>query len=164
MNDDPTYMSVTNWHWRAWEVCIGITCACIPALRPGYKAVVKSISAYRSRRSSRNGQTALVDPENPSGNTKGQDYKAYAAAAQTFSAEADRAQKFEGGEEELPLKHLPGDQKTANEGLKKVAQQGIKKTTDIDVSGLSAKSSQKSRGSLDLGDVERNNPRDTDFF
>ena len=164
MNDDPTYESVTNWHWQAWELCIGITCACIPALRPGYESVVKLLSTYRSRRSSRKSQTALHDPENPSENPKGQTSNATAAAAQTISVEVDRAQKFEGGEEEFPLKHLPGDLKTADEGLKKVAQQGITKTTDIDVSGLSAKGSQGSRSSLELGDVERNNPRNTDFF
>ena len=42
------------------------------------------------------------------------------------------------------MKSLPGDMKPAN--------QGIKKTTRIDVAGTSAGGSQRS---LDLGDVER---------
>lgn len=66
------------------------------------------------------------------------------AAAQAISAEADRAQEYGAGEEGFAMNYLLGDMKTAD--------QGIKKTTAIDVSGMSAQGSQ---GSLELGDVER---------
>ena len=61
-----------------------------------------------------------------------------------MSAEADRAQEYGAGEEGFAMRYLPGDIKTAD--------QGIKKTTTIDVNGRSAQGSQ---GSLELGDVER---------
>ncbi|KAI4176176.1 MAG: hypothetical protein LQ343_001220 [Gyalolechia ehrenbergii] len=34
---DPSWDSLPNWYWRAWEVFFGIVAACIPTLRPGYK-------------------------------------------------------------------------------------------------------------------------------
>ena len=34
---DATYGGITNWFWRLFEVNIGIVCACIPALVPGFK-------------------------------------------------------------------------------------------------------------------------------
>ena len=61
------------------------------------------------------------------------------------------------------MKTLPGDMKTADQGIKNVVQQGIKKTTDIDISGISEQSSRGSRGSLDLGNAEKG-LRNTDFF
>lgn len=61
VNEDPTWESVDNWHLRSWEVCIGISAASIPALRPGYKHLVSTISTYRSRSSSRKASSALVD-------------------------------------------------------------------------------------------------------
>ncbi|MCJ1391185.1 hypothetical protein MMC18_004047 [Xylographa bjoerkii] len=36
--------------WRCLEVNFGIAAACIPALYPGYKALSRNISAYRSGR------------------------------------------------------------------------------------------------------------------
>lgn len=61
-----------------------------------------------------------------------------------MSAEADRAREYGAGEEGFAMNYLPGDMKTAD--------QGIKKTTRIEVGGRSADGSQRS---LDLGDVER---------
>ena len=66
------------------------------------------------------------------------------AAAQAVSVEADRAQEYGAGEDGFAMNHLPGDIKTTN--------QGIMKTTRIEVAGRSADESQRS---LDLGDVER---------
>ena len=157
VNADPTYLSVTNWHWRAWEVCIGVTAACIPALRPGYRTVVASVASYRSNRSSR--KTSHNIPNE----SQGQGYNAYAAAAETFSAEADLAERYGAGEDNFPMKSLPGDKKTADEGLKKVAQQGIRKTTDIGISGYTPERSRERRESLDLGDEERS-LRNIDYF
>ncbi|KAI4202044.1 MAG: hypothetical protein LQ350_002832 [Teloschistes chrysophthalmus] len=34
---DATWDSIPNWYWRTWEVFFGISAACIPTLRPGYK-------------------------------------------------------------------------------------------------------------------------------
>lgn len=145
VNSDLTWESVDNWYWRAWEVCIGIVTACIPTLRPGYRSVSAGIKSYLSHRSSRRGSDfALVDSRNPSPPPANRDANAASgAAAQAFSAEADRAQEHGAGEDGFAMKYLPGDMKTA--------EQGIKKTTRIDVSGTSADQSQKS---LDLEDVE----------
>ena len=164
VNADPTYLSVTNWHWRAWEVCIGVTAACIPALRPGYRTIVASVASYRSNRSSRKTSHNIPnDLENPSATSQGQGYNAYAAAAETFSSEADLAQAYGAGEDNFPMQSLPGDMKTANEGLKKVARQGIRKTTDIGISGYTPEKSRERRESLDLGDEERS-LRNVDYF
>ena len=46
MNDDPPWKSDPNLYFRTWEVGVGIIAACIPALRPGYKAVQKRVSNY----------------------------------------------------------------------------------------------------------------------
>ena len=155
---------MTNWHWRSWEVGIGVTAACIPALRPGYRTVVASLASYRSKRSSRKtSQNILNDLENPSGTSQEQGDSAYAAAAETFSAEADLAQAYGAGEDNFPMKSLPGDKKTADEGLKKVAQKGIRKTTDIGISGYTPEKSRERRESLDLGDEERS-LRNIDYF
>lgn len=156
INSDPSWESVDNWYWRTWEVCIGIVTACIPALRPGYKTVTAGIKSYLSHRSSRK-NSVLVDSSEPSRTHADQEANAQrvaralaphdpalGAAAQAISAEADRAQEYGAGEEGFAMNYLPGDMKTAD--------QGIKKTTVIDVSGMSAQGSQ---GSLELGDVER---------
>ena len=37
-----------NLYYRTWEVGTGITAACIPALRPGYKALRNRVSTYYS--------------------------------------------------------------------------------------------------------------------
>ena len=155
---------MTNWHWRSWEVGIGVTAACIPALRPGYRTVVASLASYRSNRSSRKTSHNIPnDLENPAATSHVQGYNAYAAAAETFSAEADHAQVYAAGEDSLPMKRLPGDKKTADEGLKKVARQGISKRTDIGVSGSAAEWSQERRDSLDLGHETRS-LRNIDYF
>ena len=156
VNSDPTWESIDNWYWRSWEVCIGIVAACIPALRPGYKTVYAGIKSYLSHRSSRK-SSVLVDSPDPSTNPADPEANvrhiahpqasrgaALGAAAQAVSAEADRAQKYGAGEEGFAMNYLPGDLKTAD--------QGIKKTTRIDVFG---KNAQGSQGSLELGDVER---------
>ena len=138
------------------EVCIGIVTACIPALSPGYKTVSAGIKSYLSHRSSRK-NSVLVDSSEPSRKHAGQEANtqrvahaisphdpALVAAAQAVSEETDRAQEYGAGEEGFAMNYLPGDMKTAD--------QGIKKTTTIDVSGRSAHGSQ---GSLGLGDLER---------
>ena len=66
------------------------------------------------------------------------------AAAQAVSAEADRAQEYGAGEDGFAMNYLPGDRKTAD--------QGVKKMTGTNISGRSADGSQRS---LELGDVER---------
>lgn len=159
VNSDPSWKSIDNWYWRSWEVCIGIIAACIPALRPGYKTVSVGIISYLSHRNSgKSSDVALVGPGNTSQQTPA-DQKpssrhvahpqasydpAFGAAAQAVSAEADRAREYGAGEEGFAMNYLPGDMKTAD--------QGIKKTTRIEVGGRSADGSQRS---LDLGDVER---------
>ena len=70
-------------------------------------------------------------------------HPALGAAAQAVSIEADRAQEYGAGEDGFAMNHLPGDIKTAD--------QGIKKTTRIEVAGRSVDESQRS---LDLGEVE----------
>lgn len=126
--------------------------------RPGYKTVSAGIKSYLSHRPSRrSSDPALVVPGNPSGppaNRKANAQHiarpkvsydpALGAAAQAVSAEADRAQEYGAGEDGFAMNYLPGDMKTAD--------QGIKKTTTIDVAGSSAQGSQ---GSLGLGDLER---------
>ncbi len=140
INSDPTWASVDNWYWRSWEVCIGITAACIPALRPGYRTVSAGITSYISRRSSHGtSDVGLVKGRNPSDAAK-------ADAAQAASSEADRAKRYGVGEDGFAMNCLPGDKKTADEG--------IKKTTRIDVEGTSA-SRNGSQRSLELGDVEK---------
>lgn len=164
VNADPTYLSVTNWHWRAWEVCIGVTAACIPALRPGYRTIVASVASYHSKRSSRKTSHNISnDLENPSGTSEGQGNNAYAAAVVSFSAEADLAQAYGAGEDNFPMQNLPGDKKTADEGLTKVVRQGIMKTTDFGISESPAEKSHERRDSLDLGQEDRGF-RNTDFF
>lgn len=156
MNSDPTWESITNWYWRSWEVCIGVTAACIPALRPGYKTVVAGIASYRSHRSSRKtSDTAFNSTQDKSKVFEGQGYSAYSAAVQAISSEADRAQAFGAGEEGFEMKRLPGDAMTA--------EMGIKKTTEIDISGLSAQSADGSYGNLSLREVDEG-LRNTDFF
>ncbi|KAL8824741.1 MAG: hypothetical protein Q9191_004849 [Dirinaria sp. TL-2023a] len=61
VNSDPSWESIDNWYWRSWEVCIGITAASVPALRPGYKHLTSTISSYRSARSSRKSSKTLVN-------------------------------------------------------------------------------------------------------
>ncbi|KAL9078572.1 MAG: hypothetical protein Q9157_002493, partial [Trypethelium eluteriae] len=51
-NEDPTWESVPNWAFRSWEVTVGITAACIPAMRPGYRVVSTSLQNYYSLLSS----------------------------------------------------------------------------------------------------------------
>ena len=147
VNSDPTWESIDNWYWRSWEVCIGIVAACIPALRPGYKTVYAGIKSYISHRSSRK-SSVLVDSPEANARHIARPQASYdpalGADAQAVSAEADRAREYGAGEEGFAMNYLPEDMKTAD--------QGIKKTTRIDVSGRSAQGSQ---GSLELGDVER---------
>ena len=158
VNSDPTWDSVFNWYWRAWEVCIGIVAACIPALRPGYRTVSAGISSYLSHRPLRKSSDfALVDSHHPSHPPANREANAQhvaapqasydaalGAAVQAVSAEADRAQEYGAGVDGFEMKALPGDIKPTD--------QGIKKTTRIDVAGTSANESQRS---LELGDIER---------
>ena len=158
VNSDRTWESINNWYWRSWEVCIGIVTACIPALRPGYITVSAGIRSYLSHRSSRQSSDfPLVDTnkasqprasQNPNAQHVTRPQASYdpalGAAAQAVSIEADRAQEYGAGEDGFTMNSLPGDIKTAD--------QGIMKTITIEVAGRSAVESQRS---LDLGDVER---------
>ena len=63
VNSDPSWESVDNWYWRSWEVCIGITAASVPTLRPGYKRLSNTIASYRSARTSRKSSKTLVNPD-----------------------------------------------------------------------------------------------------
>ena len=63
VNSDPSWESIDNWYWRSWEVCVGITAASIPALRPGYKRLSSTISSYREMRTSRKSSKTLVNDQ-----------------------------------------------------------------------------------------------------
>ncbi|KAL8760598.1 MAG: hypothetical protein Q9184_003230 [Pyrenodesmia sp. 2 TL-2023] len=147
VNSDPTWASVNNWYWRSWEVCIGISTACIPPLRPGYKALRAGINSYMSHRSSRKSSSgALVDQESPSkpASVFGKIFHwrqashepAIEAAANAISVEAGRAQAYGAGEDGFAMQNLPGD--------KKPMTRGIKKTTTIDIENQSVRGSQRS--------------------
>lgn len=158
VNSDTTWASIDNWYWRAAEVCIGIVAACIPTLRPAYRMVSAGVSAYFSRRSSRqNSGFTLVEPRKTRRTSIDQKSEAkqitypqasynaaFGAAAQAVSAEAGRAEEFGVGEEGFPMKSLSGDKRTAD--------QGIKKTTRIEIDRKSENMGQRS---LEVGDVER---------
>ena len=153
VNSDPTWDSVYNWHWRAWEVCIGIVAACIPALRPGYRTVSAAISSYLSHRPLRKSSDfALVGSHHPSRPPAYREANAQHIAAPQASydpalgvaAQADHGPEYGAGVDAFAMKTLPGHIKPTD--------QGIKKTTRIDVDGTSA---DASRTSLELGDVER---------
>ena len=154
VNSDPTWASIDNWYWRSWEVCIGIIAACIPALRPGYKTISVSLNSYLARRSSQ--KLSTFDPvkagnavyvhsdeapiarygadsgKRPSGPRE--------AAGHAASAEIDHAVRYGVGEENFAMKSLPGDKSTMD--------QGIKKTTRVDVDVGSHRNPE-----LDDGDV-----------
>ena len=72
-----------------------------------------------------------------------------------MSAEADRAREYGVGEDGFAMNYLPGDMKTTEKGIKKIAE-----TTNVS-SGRSANGSQRS---LDLGDVERGGFGNRDFL
>jgi len=137
VNSDPTWESIDNWYRRSWEVCIGITTACIPALRPGYKTVSAGITSYLSHRSS--GQTsdiALVNFGKPSQTPADQKMNARSTHDQEHlakqsthprtsygpaigaAAQADRAKAYGAGEDGFATSYLLGDKKTVNQGIK----------------------------------------------
>ena len=149
VNADPTWESIDNWYWRSWEVCIGITAACIPALRPGYKTVTAALTSYVSHRSQRKtSDIALVNNGNPlhdhAHSLERNDDSAFRAAAHAASAEADRSKAYGAGEEGFGMKNLPGDMELVN--------QGIRKFTRIDIDSTNAEERHRS---LDLGDLDR---------
>lgn len=147
---DPTWLSVDNWYWRSWEVCIGIVAASIPPLRPGYRTFSTSLHSYFSRRATRKtskfGGTKLNNhldahsDKQPIAQHKVaiSEPTPLRMAAHAVSVEADRALRFGAGEEGFAMKSLPGDKRTAD--------QGIKKTTQVDVDS----SSQGSLGGMDF--------------
>ncbi|MDI1487009.1 MAG: hypothetical protein OHK93_006271 [Ramalina farinacea] len=116
------------------------------------------ISAYFSRRSLRDkSDFALVEPsdkQRTSVNRKSEAQQithpqasydpALGAAKQAVSAEADRAEHVGVGVEGFPMNSLPGDKRTAD--------QGIKKTTRIEIDDRSENGDPRN---LELGDVER---------
>ena len=154
VNSDPTWASIDNWYWRSWEVSLGIIAACVPALRPAYKTLSASIASYRSTRKA--SDATLVAPTDNYNSSKmqrrQQPVNAYSAAARAASDQAHRAEEYGVGDEGLAMNFLPGDKKFVNPG--------IKKTTEIDVSGTSAHGSQSS---WEFGDLERRSSRNKDF-
>ena len=127
VNADPPWESIDNWYWRSLEVCIGITAACIPALRPGYRTVVAGINAYISRRTAHKiTDAAPNDAGHPSSGGK-----ALEAAAQAVSFHTDCAARYGVGEEGFAMNELPGDT-------------GIKKTLSIDIDSSRAGQSSRS--------------------
>ncbi|KAL8833703.1 MAG: hypothetical protein Q9176_007859 [Flavoplaca citrina] len=134
INSDPTWASVNNWHWRSWEVCIGIIAACIPPLRPGYKAFTSGINSYLSHRSLyKSSSRGLVESEK---SPKSAFVKIFhhgqachesglEAAAHAVDVEASRAQAHGAGDDDFAMQNLHGDKQTID--------QGIQKTTRIDI-------------------------------
>ncbi|KAL9083686.1 MAG: hypothetical protein Q9165_008414 [Trypethelium subeluteriae] len=153
-NQDPTWESVPTWAFRSWEVTVGITAACIPAMRPGYRVVTASLHNYYSLRSSSGGKGSsssanqrkasddtLVNLSEKEEKTQlARDLTrpsqvvdrdvAVRAAVHTASVEADRAVTKGGAvggvgaDEELPTRGLRGDKGNGN----REQEQGIKKT------------------------------------
>ena len=129
-------------------MCIGITAACIPALRPGYRTMTAAISSYISHRSQRKtSDIALVNTGDPSHKrahkAEQNNDQAFRAAAQAASAEADRSKHLGAGEEGFAMNDLPGDMGTMDEG--------IRKFTRIDVDSTKADERQRS---IELGDPD----------
>ncbi|KAI9666553.1 MAG: hypothetical protein M1821_004489 [Bathelium mastoideum] len=151
VNQDSTWESVPNWYYRSWEVNIGIIAACIPALRPGYRAVTTAVRSYASMRSSNRHTSAShkrfhgpsdSDPTVDAKYVDGYEDKLHLAkelvmpgvqpdegamnfARHEASVEADRARAYGGGDEGFAMGGLKGDLGTV--------EQGIKKTTWFDV-------------------------------
>ncbi|KAI4267784.1 MAG: hypothetical protein L6R38_008096 [Xanthoria sp. 2 TBL-2021] len=134
ISSDPTWTSVVNWYWRTWEVSIGIVAASIPPLRPAYKLVTSGMKTYLSKRSFRKSSSGALEesghPSKPASAfarifPRRSNESAMEAAAHTVSVEAGRAQAYGEGEEGFAMQNLPGDQ-------------GIQKTTRIDIENMSA--------------------------
>ena len=139
VNSDATWESIDNCYWRAWEVSIGIIAACIPALRPGYKTITVSLHSYLARHSSQKfsalGSTKAKMPlgahsdeaaiSQYGADSAKQPSEPREAARHAASAEIDHAVRYGVGEENFAMKSLPGDKSTMD--------QGIKKTTRVDV-------------------------------
>ncbi|KAL8993933.1 MAG: hypothetical protein Q9169_005968 [Polycauliona sp. 2 TL-2023] len=147
VNSDPTWASVNNWYWRSWEVSIGIIAACLPPLRPGYKALTSGINSYLSHRSShRSNSPTLVGTEKSSSKPgsalakifhgrRGSHESGMEAAAHAVDVEANRAQVHGAGDDDFAMRNLHGDKKTTD--------QGIQKTTTIDIEDQSTSGSRR---------------------
>ena len=149
VNADATWESIPNWHFRTWEVNIGIITACIPALRPGYRVVVSSISTYYSLRSSspNSKPTGRHQGYEQTDSTRDIEDKARLAeelthpgqashytpamrgAAHTARIQADRVTEVGAGEEEFPMQGIKGDLGTVEEGIKKTMWFGAETNT-----------------------------------
>ncbi|KAL8668836.1 MAG: hypothetical protein Q9168_006550 [Polycauliona sp. 1 TL-2023] len=162
VNSDPTWASVNNWYWRSWEVSLGIIAACIPPLRPGYKAMTSGINSYLSHRSSRKSSSGtLVDTEKSSEPTsvfakifhggQASHESGVEAAAHAVDVEANRAQVHGAGDDDFAMQNLPGDKKTRS--------LGIQKTTTIDIEDRSASGSRR-----DLSADEGKGEKTRDFI
>ena len=157
MNSDPTWASINNWHWRSWEVAIGIIAACIPPLRPGYKAFTSGINSYLSQRSHHKSNSGgLVESEKSPKSAfvnffhRGQTSheSGMEAAARAVDVEASRAQAHGAGDDDFAMQNLHGDKQTTN--------QGILKTTRFDIKDNSMPRSQRGRSAEEeLGERAR---------
>ena len=58
--EDPTWASVPNLCWRSWEVFSGISAACIPTLRPGYKWLIGELRARFTKLNSGDPPSAMM--------------------------------------------------------------------------------------------------------
>ncbi|KAL8989785.1 MAG: hypothetical protein Q9169_008280 [Polycauliona sp. 2 TL-2023] len=153
IGSDPTWTSVVNWYWRTWEVSIGIVAASIPPLRPAYRIVTTGMKTYLSNRSFRKSSSgALEESGHPSSKPasstlaklfrRGSNDSAMEAAAHTVSVEAGRAQAYGEGEEGFAMQNLPGDQ-------------GIQKTTRIDIENMNAQDSRSGQRGHEDGEKGR---------
>ncbi|KAL8868803.1 MAG: hypothetical protein Q9174_004741 [Haloplaca sp. 1 TL-2023] len=136
VNSDTTWTSVNNWHWRSWEVSIGIIAACIPPLRPGYKACTTGINSYLTHRPRlRSSSKGLVDSEKSPKSAlanffhrgHGSHESGLEAAAHAVDVEASRVQAHGAGDDDFAMQNIHGDKQTMGHG--------IQKTTRIDVEG-----------------------------
>ena len=56
-----TYGGITNWFWRQFEVQLGIACACIPPLLPGYKWLKQKMLRQKSEETTLTSQRAQAE-------------------------------------------------------------------------------------------------------
>ena len=62
---DQTYGGITNWFWRLFEVNVGIVCACIPTLIPGFRWVIARFRGDLSHKRALRGQQLRDEGEVP---------------------------------------------------------------------------------------------------
>lgn len=135
VNSDETWISVTNWHWRSWEVGLGIIAASIPTLRPGYRSVISNLNTFWSQRSLRrrsgdtHGNSSLHDPSFTKrllNRTKTSRDPVVEVPARTAKSETGRARTYGDGNDSFAMQYLPGDQQIPPQAIRKTATMDIK--------------------------------------